>query len=53
VQLERMHDEAHHGCFIANSVRTEITIAAPSLAMLAGATEEAQVGRALLVKPSA
>ena len=30
VQLERMHDEAHHGCFIANSVRTEITIAPPT-----------------------
>lgn len=25
--LSRMHDEAHHGCFIANSVLTEVTVA--------------------------
>jgi organic hydroperoxide reductase OsmC/OhrA len=24
--LARLHDQAHHGCFIANSVRTEITV---------------------------
>ena len=26
-QLSRMHHEAHEGCFIANSVRTEVTVA--------------------------
>lgn len=25
-ELARMHDKAHHGCFLANSVRTEITV---------------------------
>ena len=25
-ELERMHDKAHQACFIANSVRTEVTI---------------------------
>lgn len=25
-QIREMHDEAHHKCFIANSVRTEITV---------------------------
>lgn len=29
-QLQRMHEEAHHECFIASSVKTEITIAAPA-----------------------
>ena len=24
--LQRLHDQAHHGCFIANSVRTEIAV---------------------------
>lgn len=23
---KRLHDAAHHGCFIANSVKTEITV---------------------------
>jgi organic hydroperoxide reductase OsmC/OhrA len=27
-ELARLHDAAHHGCFIANSVKTEITVAA-------------------------
>ena len=26
-QLEEMHDEAHHRCFIANSVKTRVTVA--------------------------
>lgn len=25
-ELARLHDMAHHGCFIANSVKTEITV---------------------------
>jgi organic hydroperoxide reductase OsmC/OhrA len=25
-ELRRMHDEAHHECFIANSVRCSITV---------------------------
>ncbi len=25
-ELQRLHDQSHHGCFIANSVRTEITV---------------------------
>lgn len=25
-QLQRLHDQSHHGCFIANSVLTEITV---------------------------
>ena len=25
-QERRLHEEAHHGCFIANSVKTEITV---------------------------
>ena len=24
--LRRMHDEAHHGCFIANAVRTQVSV---------------------------
>ena len=24
-QLEKLHDKAHHECFLANSVKTEIT----------------------------
>ena len=28
--LEQMHDEAHHGCFIANSVLTEVTVKSPA-----------------------
>jgi organic hydroperoxide reductase OsmC/OhrA len=28
--LQKMHDEAHHGCFIANSVATEVTVKAPT-----------------------
>jgi organic hydroperoxide reductase OsmC/OhrA len=24
--LRRMHDEAHHGCFIANSISTEVSV---------------------------
>jgi organic hydroperoxide reductase OsmC/OhrA len=26
-EIERMHESAHRGCFIANSVRTEVTVA--------------------------
>ena len=26
-QIEKMHDEAHHSCFLANSVKTHITVA--------------------------
>ena len=25
-ELARMHDQAHHACFIANSVKTEVTV---------------------------
>jgi organic hydroperoxide reductase OsmC/OhrA len=25
-ELAHMHDQAHHGCFIANSVKTEVTV---------------------------
>ena len=25
-ELRRLHDQAHHGCFIANSVRTEVVV---------------------------
>lgn len=28
-ELEQMHDLAHHQCFIANSVKTEVTIKSP------------------------
>ena len=28
--LAQMHDEAHHGCFIANSVLTQVSINAPA-----------------------
>jgi organic hydroperoxide reductase OsmC/OhrA len=27
-QIEKMHDEAHYNCFLANSVKTQITVAA-------------------------
>jgi organic hydroperoxide reductase OsmC/OhrA len=27
-QIEEMHDEAHHSCFIANSVKTEVIVEA-------------------------
>jgi organic hydroperoxide reductase OsmC/OhrA len=27
-QIEKMHDEAHYSCFLANSVKTHITVAA-------------------------
>ena len=30
-QLAELHDSAHHHCFIANSVKTEITVAEPFL----------------------
>jgi len=29
-ELRAMHDEAHHACFIANSVRTEVVVEIPS-----------------------
>ena len=25
-ELAKLHDMAHHGCFIANSVKTEVTV---------------------------
>jgi organic hydroperoxide reductase OsmC/OhrA len=28
VELAQMHDQAHHACFIANSVKTEVTVKA-------------------------
>jgi organic hydroperoxide reductase OsmC/OhrA len=27
-QIEKMHDEAHHSCFLANSVKTHVTVEA-------------------------
>ena len=27
-ELAQMHEQAHHGCFIANSVKTEVTVGA-------------------------
>jgi len=29
-ELREMHDEAHHSCFIANSVRTEVVVESPA-----------------------
>jgi organic hydroperoxide reductase OsmC/OhrA len=29
-RVERMHHQAHRGCFIANSVRTEVTVEPPA-----------------------
>ncbi len=28
-ELDRLHDESHHRCFIANSVRTEVRVESP------------------------
>jgi organic hydroperoxide reductase OsmC/OhrA len=28
-ELDRLHEESHHRCFIANSVRTEVRVASP------------------------
>lgn len=28
-ELRQLHDQAHHGCFIANSVKTEVTVESP------------------------
>jgi organic hydroperoxide reductase OsmC/OhrA len=28
--MAEMHDKAHHACFIANSVKTTITVEAPA-----------------------
>ena len=35
-QLAELHDSAHHQCFIANSVKTEISVAEPASQAIEG-----------------